>query len=81
MFKLVDLHNQTMMEVTKIEVKKGSIATKGKVMGTMPGTFYLYPDQLWSMVKMVNLALILHMPGMILRGIWNSRKQSDKPKG
>lgn len=80
MFKVVDLHKQVMIEVTEIKVKKGSIATKGKMMGTMPGTFYLTPEELWNMVKMVSLSLICWMPILIVKGMWRSWTRSGGAK-
>jgi hypothetical protein len=79
--KIVNLHGTTMMSVAKVVVKDGDIAMTGNIMGTMPGTFYIKPIELWKMVRMVDHKLILAVPGLMIRGrrAWRTERRANKP--
>jgi hypothetical protein len=76
MFKITNLHGTTMILVEHIERKGDAITMKGNMMGTMPGTFYVTPEEMWNMFKMVNLSLIFDVMAVLIKG----RKASQKGK-
>ena len=66
--KITNLHGTTMMAVDKIRIKDGAIVMTGNIMGTMPGSFYLTPEEMWKMVKMINWKLICSVPMLLFNG-------------
>lgn len=57
-----------MVGIDRVYPKNGKIAIDGNVMGTMPGTFYFRPVDLYKMVKMVDWNLIKAVPGILKQG-------------
>jgi hypothetical protein len=78
--KIVNLHGTTMMSVDKVTLKGDDITMVGNIMGTMPGTFYITPENLWKMFKMINASLIFAMPGMLLKGRRAYKKSQTESK-
>ena len=76
MFKITNLHGTTMILVENIERKGDAITMKGNMMGTMPGTFYVTPEEMWNMFKMVNFSLVFDVIVVLIKG----RKASQKGK-
>lgn len=62
------IQGTVMMGMDKIYVKNGEIAVDGNVLGTMPGTFYIRPLDLYKMTKMVSWEIIKAVPGMLKQG-------------
>jgi len=77
--KIVNLHGSTMMSVDKMSRKGDDLVMSGNVMGTMPGTFYVTPGNLWKMVKLLNGAIIMGLPAMLIKGFFAYRKNQQKP--
>lgn len=75
---IVNLHGSTMMSIHKITRKGDDIAMTGNIMGTMPGTFYITPENLWKTFKMVKPSLVFGMIGLLIKGSQASRKSSKK---
>jgi hypothetical protein len=66
--RIVDLHGETMLSVDKVLLKGGDLAMKGNIMGTMPGTFYFKPEQIWTLFRMMDRKTILAVPRLLLKG-------------
>jgi len=66
--KVVNLHGATMMSVDKVAIKGDDIALTGNIMGTMPGTFYIKPVELWKMLKLMDRHLIFSVPKLLIKG-------------
>ena len=49
--QIANLHGTTMMAVDEISIKDAAIVMTGNIMGTMPGSFYLTPEEMWKKVK------------------------------
>lgn len=73
--KIVNIHGSTMMSVDKVVLKEGNISMIGNIMGTMPGTFYLSPENLWKMVRLMNASIIFALPGLLLKGFLANRQR------
>jgi len=78
MFKLTNVHGATMMLVESMGRKDDAITMKGNMMGTMPGTFYITPEDMWNAVKMVNIRFIFDVISVLIKGILASRKRPGK---
>jgi hypothetical protein len=76
--KVVNLHGATMMSVDKVAIKSGDLAMTGNIMGTMPGTFYFKPVELWKMFKMVDRSVVLAMPKLLRQGRREWKKAQRK---
>jgi hypothetical protein len=66
--QISSIHGTPMIEVSKVYLKEGEIAMDGNVMGTMPGSFYVKPIDLYKMSKMVDGKLIRSIPRMLRQG-------------
>lgn len=75
---IVNLHGSTMMAVNKITRKGDDIAMTGNIMGTMPGTFYITPENLWKTFKMVSPSLIFGIIGLLIKGSRAIRQSNKK---
>ncbi len=66
--KIVNLHGSTMMSVDRVVVKGDDVAMTGNIMGTMPGTFYVKPIELWKLVQMADYKIVLALPRLLMKG-------------
>ena len=70
------LHAQdgaVLMEVKKLEYKNSKLVVRGKMMGTMPTTAHMHPDELWKALTMISLKVFLSFPKLIYLG-WKSAR-------
>ena len=72
--QIINMHGSTMMSVDKVKLKGDDIAMVGNIMGTMPGTFYISPENLWKMVRMLNISILFAMPGLLFKGMRASKR-------
>lgn len=56
------------MEIEAIVLEKGNIVIRGKIMGAMPLSALIRPDQLRRGIKLISLRVILRGISMLLRG-------------
>ncbi|HWQ76008.1 MAG TPA: hypothetical protein VN441_11890 [Syntrophomonas sp.] len=73
--KLHDLYGNVMMEVTSVDRKDDDLVMKGKMMGTMPATIYLRPDEMWKAMNLLTWAIIRYVPSMLIKGWRQSRSK------
>ena len=74
------LHAQdgsTLMEVKKLEFKGANLNIKGKMMGTMPTTAQMRPEEVWKALTLIPLSVILGFPAYLFRA-WKSKGQPSK---
>ena len=72
--KMVDLHGNVMMEIMSLERKADDLVMKGKMMGTMPGTIYLKPEEAWNGLKILSWQVMRYLPLYLFRG-WCRRQR------
>jgi len=65
-----------LMEVKKIEYKDSKLVVRGKMMGTMPTTAHMHPDEIWKALTMMSLNVILRFPRLIYLG-WKASKANE----
>jgi hypothetical protein len=73
--KMYDSYKNVMMDISSLKRKGDDIVMKGTLMGTMPSTIYVKPEEVWNAIKMLSWSIISYMPMMIIKG-WRLSKQS-----
>ncbi|NJD28635.1 MAG: hypothetical protein FIA92_10100 [Chloroflexi bacterium] len=78
----VDKDGRTLAEFTSIVPRGGALAMKGKLLGAMPATIYLTPAEFWKLLGLVDLRVILSLPGLAVRGWLAARREREtRPAG
>ncbi len=57
-----------MVDVKSVDRDGDRLVLKTKVMGSMPATIVLRPQDLWEAMRLLCWPLVLHLPGMLYRG-------------
>jgi len=70
-----------LMEVTKIGLEGCNLTMRGKIMGTMPITAYVRPEELWGMLGLVPLRFIACLPLLLFKGWRRRRRPKPEKKG
>jgi len=52
------------------------LVVRGKMMGTMPTTAHMHPDEIWKALTMMSLNVILRFPRLIYLG-WKASKANE----
>ncbi|MBN1318998.1 MAG: hypothetical protein JXA42_26180 [Anaerolineales bacterium] len=63
-----DVYGNPMAQIQKIAFKKGNIAAKAILLGSMPSTMYMRPEEVWKVLGMVSWETIIGMPGFLITG-------------
>jgi hypothetical protein len=56
--KMVSIEGQVLLEMSTMLTDKRGIGIKGKIMGAMPATIYVKPNELWNMLSMITPQVI-----------------------
>ena len=56
--KMISIEGQVMLEMKELIVDKRGIGMKGKLMGAMPATIYLKPDEIWNLIGMIPAGVV-----------------------
>jgi len=73
--KMYDTYRNVMMDVSSLERKGDDLVMKGKMMGTMPATIYLKPEEVWQAKSLLSWSIIWYLPILMIKGWRQSRKQ------
>jgi hypothetical protein len=73
--KMYDLYRNVVMYVSTLERKGDDLVMKGKIMGTMPTTIYLKPEEVWQAKSLLSWSIIWYLPVLMIKGWRQSRKQ------
>ena len=77
---LVSRDGQTMMEVTRIGVLAGQLVIKGRLMGALPATILLRPEEAWKGLGLISARVILALPALLLVGWWRCLRLNRQAK-
>lgn len=77
--KLFDKYGNVMMEISSLERRGDDIVIKGKMMGSMPGTFYLKPAEAWSVLSLLTWKLVRYLPLFLYKAWRQSRPKHAEP--
>lgn len=69
----VNKRGGTLAEIKSIKIKDGKIAAPSVLLGSMPETVYVTPEQIWNLIGNVDATLLKALPKMILEGRRASR--------
>jgi hypothetical protein len=69
--RIVNENGTTLMSIDRMSVKEDDMVITGNLMGCIPGSFYIKPEELWKMVKLVTRELLGAIP--VLSCITKSR--------
>jgi len=65
-----------MIEITSVGVVEGQLIVKGRLMGAMPATILIRPEEAWQGLGLMGARIILAMPGFLLAGWWLCLKRN-----
>ena len=71
--KLVSKDGIEMMDIRSLEREGDVLVVKGKVMGSMPTTIHLRPEDLWQAWSLLTWRILLALPRLMLKGYRKSR--------
>ena len=74
--KMFDAHGNVMMEASSLKRQGDSLVMKGKMMGTMPATIYIKPEEVWMARKLLSWSIICFLPIMVVKGCKRVRNNS-----
>jgi hypothetical protein len=75
--KFFDGYGNVMMEIASVERKGDDLVIRGKMMGSMPGVFYLRPAEVWSASRLLSWPVISYVPRMLYRG-WRTSRSTKR---
>lgn len=73
--KMYDSYKNVMMDISSLKRKGDDIVMKGTLMGTMPSTIYVKPEEVWNAIKMLSWSVVGYLPMMVIKG-WKLSKRS-----
>ncbi|MDY6892769.1 MAG: hypothetical protein SVO26_03515 [Chloroflexota bacterium] len=73
--KMFDMHGAVLMDVASLERKGDDLVMKGKMMGAMPATIYIKPEEIWGAKSLLSWSVIWYLPIIVVKGWLRSRKQ------
>jgi hypothetical protein len=71
--KLLSKDGVEMMEIRSVIREANVLVIKGKVMGSMPTTIHLRPEDLWQAYRLLSWRILLALPVLMLKGYRRSR--------
>lgn len=77
--RMYDKGGNTLVEVSKFERRGSDIVMRGKIMGSIPTSIYVRPEEVWAMLGMMTIQIICSLPVFLVRG-WQQSKKSVSRK-
>jgi hypothetical protein len=71
--KLLSKDGIEMMDIRSVDREGDVLLVKGKVMGSMPTTIHLRPEDLWQAWGLLSWRLLVALPGLLIKGYRRSR--------
>jgi hypothetical protein len=71
--KLLSKDGIEMMDIRSLAREGEVLVIKGKVMGSMPITIHMRPEDLWQVWGLLGWRIVLALPGLMLKGYRRSR--------
>lgn len=73
--KLLNLDNSVLMDVSTLKRDGDDLVIKGQILGSMPITAKLTPEQARAALKMLDLKTMLFLASMLFRGTKKNEKK------
>lgn len=75
-----DVYGNPMAQITKISIKKDDLVAKAILLGSMPSTMYMRPEEVWKVLGMISLETLLGMPKFLFTGAKRVNGGTEKVK-
>ncbi|MFH1775811.1 MAG: hypothetical protein ABH839_04085 [Chloroflexota bacterium] len=66
--RLYTREGAVMVEASKLERRGDDLVMKGKIMGAMPATIYIRPEEVWAGLGLVTRQILFYLPLLLIRG-------------
>ena len=76
--RMVSIEGQVLLEMTDLPADERGIGMKGKLMGAMPATIYVKPEELWNLLGMVPAKVVF---AAVREVLLPRRGQTEKGQG
>ena len=70
----VDKNGVILSEISAIRCKGDDLTIKANLLGTMPTTIYVHPEEIWKTLGMIDSTVIARLPVLLLKGWWRTRR-------
>lgn len=71
--KMVDKYGTVMVEISSVERKGDDLVMTAKMLGTMPGTIYIKPEEAWKGIRLLSFSVLCYLPLFLLKS-WLRRE-------
>lgn len=71
-----DVYGNPMAQIKQITIKNGDLAAKAVLLGSMPATMYLRPEEVWKALGMVSFGVIMGLPKFLVVGAKRANNQA-----
>lgn len=68
--KICDRYGAELMHIKSLQKKGDDFIMKGKMMGHIPTSVYLKPEQFVNAIGLLSWSTFLHVPVMLCKGLW-----------
>ena len=75
-----DVSGRELTSMSLISFKKENIAIKAILLGSMPSTLYVRPEEVWKALSLVDESVIWHLPAFLYQGWKLARQQAREAK-
>lgn len=72
-----DKSGNSLTTISNIRVKGDNIVVKAVLLGTMPSTIYMRPEEIWKLLPLIDASVIWKLPVILFRG-WRRARQLVK---
>lgn len=74
--KAVDRAGTTLAEATAIQRRDDALAMKAQLLGAMPATIYIAPEELWKILGLLEADAVFSLPRLLFVGWLKVRRQA-----
>lgn len=72
--KMFDMNGAVLMDVASLERRGNDLVMKGKMMGTMPATIFIKPEEIWKAKSLLSWSILWYLPIIVIKGWLRSLK-------
>lgn len=72
--KMFDMNGAVLMDVASLERRGDDLVMKGKMMGTMPATIFIKPEEIWKAKSLLSWSILWYLPIIVIKGWLRSLK-------
>jgi len=73
-----DVYGNPMAQITKISFKKDNLVAKAILLGSMPSTMYIRPEEVWKVLEMISFETLLCLPKFLITGAKRVKEVNGK---